>query len=174
MLGLAWPGLLGLAWLGLAWPGLAWLGLAWLGQAWPGLASRGLFWLGLSWHGLAWLGPPPLFFVCLFVLFMFSKFLHLVVRGRGGVASIFGNPPFSDVGVSRFSLFRVSGAEALYIIVIYPSRLSPTNNSPNSVCLRGSNDVSVPGANTRPFSRLVPVSVFAVPGTRFMRTRGTW
>ena len=46
--------------------------------------------------------------------------------------------------------------------------------SPNSVCLRGSNDVSVPGANLGPFSRLVPVSVFVVPGTRFMRTRGTW
>ena len=46
--------------------------------------------------------------------------------------------------------------------------------SPNSVCLRGSSDVSVPGANYVPFSRLVPVSVFMVPGTRFMRMRGTW
>ena len=46
--------------------------------------------------------------------------------------------------------------------------------SPNSVCLRGSNDVSVPGANLSRFSGLVPVSVFVVTGTRFMRTRDTW
>ena len=46
--------------------------------------------------------------------------------------------------------------------------------SQNSECLRGSNGVSVPGANYGPFSRPVPVSVFMVSGRRFMRMRGTW
>ena len=49
--------------------------------------------------------PPPLFF--LFVLLsLFSQFLYFVVRGRGrgGVASIFGNTRFRVLVVSRFSL----------------------------------------------------------------------
>ena len=78
--------------------------LSWLSDR---IFSGGIFW---------WASARPLFFVCV-CLSLFSQFLYFVVRERekGGVASIFGNAPFSDAGVLRFSFFFASDeAKALW------------------------------------------------------------
>ena len=77
---------------------------------------------------------------------------------------------FNNAGVPPNDLY----APARYLVMVSRRFYGKKHYSPNSVCLRGSNDVSVPGANVGRFSGLVPVSVFVVLGTRFMRTRGTW